>query len=164
MAQHTPEDFPFRLDPEDFGTPTRLYTRRGEHGLDQIRLPSGDLAYFVLDHAEVDVVLKDRRFSRDFRYPGAPRMVARDDLSLNPDAIVNLDPPEHTRLRRTVQGDFRPGHAAQWQPVVGRIVGELLDAIVAAGPPADLVADSWPTSGSLSPRAGWSPGMAWSTR
>jgi cytochrome P450 len=141
MAESAPEVFPFRLLPQDFGTPTRLYQRRGECPLDQIRLPSGDLAFLVLEHAEVDVVLKDRRFSRDFRYPGAPRMVADDDLSLNPDAIINLDPPEHTRLRRIVQASFRPGQTAIWRPMVERIVGELLDAIVVAGPPADLVAD-----------------------
>jgi cytochrome P450 len=28
-------------------------------------------------------------------------------MSANPDAIVNLGPPEHTRLRRTVQRGFR---------------------------------------------------------
>lgn len=140
MTESAPEAFPFRLVPADLGTPSRLYQRRGERPLDKIRLPSGDLAYLVLAYDEVELVLKDRRFSRDFRYPGAPRMVAEDDLSTNPDAIVNLDPPEHTRLRRTVQGSFRPGHAAAWQPIVERIVGELLDGIVAAGPPADLVA------------------------
>lgn len=141
MAQSAPEAFPFRLLPEDHGTPSRLYQGRGKCPLDQIRLPSGDLAYFVLDHADVDVVLKDRRFSRDFRYPGAPRMVAEDDLNLNPDAIINLDPPEHTRLRRIVQGWFRPGQTASWRPMVERIVSELLDGVVASGPPADLVAD-----------------------
>jgi cytochrome P450 len=133
------EAFPFHLEPDDFGTPTRLYGS-GRCPVSQIRLPSGDLAYFVLGHDDVETVLKDRRFSRNFRYPGAPRMVKETDLSTNPDAIVNLDPPEHTRLRRIIAGSFRPRHAAAWRPVIQQIVDALLDDVVAAGPPADLAA------------------------
>src|ERR1035441_1609798 len=118
MTEQVPEPFPFHLLPADFGTPARLYARRHQSPLGQVRLPSGDLAQLVLHYADVERVLRDRRFSRNFRYPGAPRLVAVDDMSANPDAIVNLDPPEHTRLRRTVQSAFRPGHAARWRPVV----------------------------------------------
>jgi cytochrome P450 len=140
QPEPAPETFPFRLAPEDAGTPSRLYARRRRDGVpDQITLPSGDKAHWVIDYDEVSQVLRDRRFSRNFRYPGAPRMVAEGDLSLVPDAIVNVDPPEHTRLRRTVQSAFRPGHEQQWRPVVENIVGQLLDEVAAAGPPADLV-------------------------
>jgi cytochrome P450 len=141
MAVREPEGFPFRLLPEDFGTPSRLYAERQDCPVRQIRLPSGDLAHLVMDYDEVEMVLRDRRFSRNFRYDGAPRLVAGDDMSLNPDAIVNLDPPEHTRLRRTIQWAFRPGNAKSWRPVVEGVAGGLLDEIVSAGPPADLVAD-----------------------
>lgn len=137
MAMREPEAFPFRLLPEDFGTPVRLYAP--ECPVRRIRLPSGDPAHLVLGYDEVEQVLKDRRFSRNFRYPGAPRLTAVDDMAAVPDAIVNLDPPEHTRLRRTIQWAFRPGAAAAWKPAVERVAAGLLDRIVAAGPPADLV-------------------------
>lgn len=136
MTGEQPESFPFHLRPEDFGTPTRLYT---ECPVSRIQLPSGDVAHLVLDYDEVEQVLKDRRFSRNFRYEGAPRMVLTEDMSLNPNAIVNLDPPEHTRLRRSIQWAFRPANAASWQPKVQRVTDDLLDAVIAAGPPADLV-------------------------
>jgi cytochrome P450 len=139
MSGEQPENFPFRLLPEDFGTPTRLYDRQG-CPVSTIKLPSGDLAHMVLEYDEVELVLKDRRFSRNFRFEGAPRLVLSDDMSTNPDAIVNLDPPEHTRLRRSIQWAFRPGNAASWRPKVERVTRELLDGFVAAGPPADLVA------------------------
>jgi cytochrome P450 len=141
MAGSEPDAFPFRLAPEDFGTPSGLYTQRQkECPVGQIRLPSGDLAHMVMGYEEVDLILRDRRFSRNFRYPGAPRLVTEDDMSANPAAIVNLDPPEHTRLRRNLHGVFSPGKAGNWRPVAERIVGDLLDSVVAAGPPADLVA------------------------
>jgi cytochrome P450 len=132
-----PESFPFQLRPEDFGTPTRLYTGCP---VQRIKLPSGDLAHMVLDYDEVELVLKDRRFSRNFRYEGAPRMVLSEDMSTNPNAIVNLDPPEHTRLRRSIQWAFRPANAPSWRPKVQQVTDGLLDAVEAAGPPADLVA------------------------
>jgi cytochrome P450 len=136
MTGEQPESFPFRLRPEDFGTPARLYTGCPVR---QIKLPSGDLARMVLDYDEVELVLKDRRFSRNFRYEGAPRMVLSEDMSLNPNAIVNLDPPEHTRLRRSIQWAFRPANAPSWRPKVQQVTDDLLDGIIAAGPPADLV-------------------------
>src|SRR5260370_8652110 len=138
MAGPEPDSFPFRLAPEDFGTPSGLYARRQkECPLGQIRLPSGDLAHLVMGYEDVDLVLRDRRFSRNFRYPGAPRLVTEDDMSANPDAIVNLDPPEHTRLRRNLHGVFSPSKSGRWRPVVERIVGDLLDSVPAAGPPTD---------------------------
>lgn len=141
MASERLEDFPFRLLPEDFGTPARLYGDTDSGcPVRRITLPSGDQAYFVQDYDEVELVLKDRRFSRNFRYEGAPRMVLSDDMSANPHAIVNLDPPEHTRLRRSIQWAFRPANAPRWQPVVERVTAGLLDAFTAAGPPGDLVA------------------------
>jgi cytochrome P450 len=140
MTESTPTAFPFPLEPEDFGTPTRLYGA-DRCPISMITLPSGDPAYFVIGHDDVETVLKDRRFSRNFRYPGAPRMVKETDLSTNPHAIVNLDPPEHTRLRHVIIRSFRPRHAAAWRPVIQRIVDGLLDDIVKAGPPADLVAN-----------------------
>lgn len=138
MTQDAHLAFPFVLEPGDFGTPTRLY-EPDRCPLSTIELPSGDLAFFVIGRDDVELVLKDRRFSRNFRYPGAPRMVKETDLSTVPDAIVNVDPPEHTRLRRIITGSFRPRHAAKWRPVIERITADLLDVMVASGPPADLV-------------------------
>ena len=114
LTGEQPESFPFHLLPEDFGTPTRLYTGCPVR---QIKLPSGDLAHMVLDYDEVELVLKDRRFSRNFRYPGAPRMVREADMSDNPDAIVNQDPPEHGRFRLTIQDAFSPRRQDAWRPV-----------------------------------------------
>ncbi len=89
------------LLPADSWT-VRRYRRRPGGPAATIRLPSIDLAYLVLD--DVERVLRDRRFSRNFRHQGAAGLTEVDDMSANPDAIVNLDPPEHTRLRRTVRG------------------------------------------------------------
>ena len=134
--------FPLPLEPESFGNSARQHERRRrECPIGLVTLPSGDPAHLVVRYDDVAQVLRDRRFSRNLRYPGAPRMVREIDPSDNPHALVNHDPPEHTRFRQVIQTVFSPSQEPSWTPVVRRIVGELLDRIEAAGPPADLVRD-----------------------
>jgi cytochrome P450 len=55
--------------------------------------------------------------------------------------MMNLDPPDHTRLRRLVSRAFAPTRIAALEPSVARIANELLDQLETAGPDAtvDLV-------------------------
>src|SRR5439155_25558870 len=55
-------------------------------------------------------------------------------------SLLNMDPPEHTRLRRLLAGLFSVRRMRLLAPQIRRIVGDHLDALAAAGPPADLVA------------------------
>jgi cytochrome P450 len=57
-------------------------------------------------------------------------------------AMLNLDPPDHDRLRRLVSKAFTPKTVARLRPEVERLVGEALDAVVARGTgEMDLIAD-----------------------
>ncbi|MGF1426892.1 cytochrome P450 [Kitasatospora sp. LaBMicrA B282] len=142
MAEEELDAFPFPLRPDEFGTSVEQHRRRrAECPLGEVALPSGDPAHLVVAHQDVARVLRDRRFSRNLRYPGAPRMVREADMNDNPDAIINHDPPEHTRFRQVIQQAFSPSQEARWRPIVQGIVDGLLDRVAAAGPPADLVAD-----------------------
>ncbi|MCX4744830.1 cytochrome P450 [Kitasatospora sp. NBC_01287] len=142
MADQELDAFPFPLQPDEFGTSFRQHQRRrAECPLGEVALPSGDAAHLVVAYEDVARVLRDRRFSRNLRYPGAPRMVREADMNDNPDAIINHDPPEHGRFRQVIQGAFSPSREARWRPIVQGIVDGLLDQVAAAGPPSDLVAD-----------------------
>ena len=55
--------------------------------------------------------------------------------------ILNLDPPDHTRLRRLVQQAFTPRMVEQLTPRVQRIVDEMLDAAVRGVTAFDVIAD-----------------------
>ncbi|SFN88440.1 Cytochrome P450 [Saccharopolyspora antimicrobica] len=55
--------------------------------------------------------------------------------------LLGLDAPEHTRLRRMLTSEFTVRRMRRLQPRITEIVEERLDAMAAAGPPADLVAD-----------------------
>ena len=55
--------------------------------------------------------------------------------------ILNLDPPDHTRLRRLVQQVFTPRMVDQLAPRVQAMVDDVLDAAVARGGELDVIAD-----------------------
>jgi cytochrome P450 len=56
--------------------------------------------------------------------------------------MLNVDPPDHTRLRRLVSRAFAPSRIAALEPAIRAIASDLLDDLDAAGPSAtvDLVA------------------------
>jgi cytochrome P450 len=56
-------------------------------------------------------------------------------------ALLNIDPPEHTRLRRLVQKAFTPRRAAQLRPRTAEIAASLLDQMAAAGNVIDLLGE-----------------------
>ena len=55
--------------------------------------------------------------------------------------ILNLDPPDHTRLRKLVQQVFTPRMVEQLAPRVQAMVDDALDAVVARGGEMDVIAD-----------------------
>jgi len=52
--------------------------------------------------------------------------------------MLNVDPPDHTRLRRLVSRAFVPGRIAALEPAIRGIAGRLLDDLDAAGPDATV--------------------------
>ncbi|MFD9189167.1 hypothetical protein ACFWCA_13175 [Streptomyces phaeochromogenes] len=102
-------------------------------------LPSGDEALLATTYDDVRSVLGDLRFSRNLRYEGAPRMLAAADFSDDPNALVNMDPPEHTRLRRIVQAAFTPRRAESWRLRIQSVADEHLAKMRAGSRPTDLM-------------------------
>jgi len=95
--------------------------------------------WLALRHADADAVLRQRRAGRVFR--------DREPLAdfalfnrLHRDSILDSEPPQHTRLRRLVQGAFARGHIARLREPVQRIADSLLDQVAGDGG-CDLLAD-----------------------
>ncbi|MEQ4715480.1 cytochrome P450 [Nonomuraea sp. B19D2] len=110
---------------------------RATHGLTRVRLPFGEPAWLVTRYADARLVLSERRFSRAVALKrDAPRALSRV-----PGGIVTMDPPELTRVRSLAAKAFTARRVERLRPHVRSLAGELIDAMIAAGPPADLVRD-----------------------
>jgi cytochrome P450 len=112
--------------------PYPLYAQVRQHGLVKSSLG----LFTVADHAAVASILRDRRFSsspthqRGYRPPSYPPDDPRAGL---PDGdLLNLDPPDHTRLRRLVSGAFTPRTVAELEPWIREVTVRLLAAADAA--------------------------------
>jgi len=95
--------------------------------------------WLALRHADADAVLRQRRAGRVFgdREPLADFALFN---RLHRDSILDSEPPQHTRLRRLVQGAFARGHIARLREPVQRIADSLLDQVAGDGG-CDLLAD-----------------------
>ncbi len=94
--------------------------------------------WLVSRHGDVDALLRDRRLGRVFQ-PREPDERFGPWNLLNVHSMLELEPPQHTRLRRLVAGEFTPRRVEALRPRVRALVDELLDPIADAGE-ADIVA------------------------
>jgi len=99
----------------------------------------GRPAWLVTCYDDVRQAFADPRLSLDRRH-AAPGNYSGFSLPPALDAnLLNMDPPDHTRVRRLVVKAFTPGRVEKLREPVRRVAGELLDAIEADGR-ADLLA------------------------
>ncbi|MFI1486800.1 cytochrome P450 [Streptomyces sp. NPDC020747] len=123
-----------------FQPPTGYDPLRAARPLARVTLYDGRTAWLVTGRDLARSLLADSRLSSDRLCPGfpatSPRIVAfRDRRS----ALLNVDDPEHHAQRRMLVPSFTLKRAAALRPAIQRIVDECLDAMLAQGPPAELV-------------------------
>jgi cytochrome P450 len=110
------------------------------------RTPLGLWALFGYD--DVVRLLRDPTLSVEDRSVVGPnprvemrRQILGDRPQRGTRGILNLDPPDHTRLRRLVQQVFTPRMVDRLAPRVQALVDEMLDAAVARGGELDVISD-----------------------
>ncbi|TDE20433.1 cytochrome P450 [Nonomuraea mesophila] len=131
---------PLERHPEHpFDPPAGL---RGLPAMSRLEFADGHLGWLGTTDAAARTVLGDPRFSarQEIKHvathssrPGAPGQAAP------PGFFGNMDPPAHTRYRRLLTGQFTVRRMRLLEPRIEQIAAERLDAMAAAGPPADLV-------------------------
>ncbi|MFI5708184.1 cytochrome P450 [Kribbella sp. NPDC051620] len=85
--------------------------------------------WVTTSHSLCDLVLRDRRFG--VRPAGAPvGETPTDEVDLS---FLDMNPPDHTRLRRLAQPAFSPKQMAGYRPQIEATVNELLDRAVETG-------------------------------
>ncbi len=94
--------------------------------------------WLVARHRDVDRLLRDRRLGRVFT-PYEPRDRFAPWNLLNEHSLLELEPPEHTRLRRLAARPFTPRRIAGLRDRIVTLTDELLDRVDAHG--FDLMAE-----------------------
>ena len=128
-----------------------LVERRGGDPVQPLPLANGARAWLVTGFDEARAVLADRRFSNDrIRHPDATQMTAEQaaagsaapavDVPERQDGMfIFMDPPEHTRLRSLLTGQFTVRRMRALEDRLTEIAAEHIAAMRAAGTEADLV-------------------------
>jgi cytochrome P450 len=130
-----------------FDPPGELGRLREREPLSRLRYRDGEVGWLVTSHALARAVLTDARFSlrsmRPFPVEDPVRHAAVQEVldreRVNVGNLLAMDPPEHTRLRRVLAGQFSIDRVSALRGVVESNVRERLAAMEASGPPADLV-------------------------
>jgi cytochrome P450 len=129
------------LAPEFIRDPYPHYERM--RATDPVHLtPLG--VYVASRHAEVSLVVRDKRFGKDYvertirRY--GPQIMDEPVFRSMSHWMLQQDPPDHTRLRGLVVKAFTARRVEDMRPRIQQIVDETLDRIIPQGK-MDLIED-----------------------
>src|ERR687892_591318 len=112
---------------------------------------------WIIPHYEdVNGLLRDRRFGRTYLHLATHREMGRPEDPLFTAAfwhlirngILDMEPPDHTRVRRLVAKAFTPRRVQELRPTVQRLMDGLIEEVLGAGE-VDListVAESLPVT------------------
>ncbi|WP_405657361.1 cytochrome P450 [Streptomyces sp. RK9] len=122
----------------EFATnPYPAYAWLREHApVHRTELPSGVEAWLVTRYADARQALADQRLSKNPAHHDEPAHAKgktgipgerKAELMTH---LLNIDPPDHTRLRRLVSKAFTPRRVAEFAPRVQELTDQLIDAFL----------------------------------
>ena len=101
-------------------------------------------SYLASRHAEASLVLRDKRFGKDFvertvrRY--GPKIMEEPIFRSMSHWMLQQDPPDHTRLRGLVVKAFTARRVEDMRPRIQQVVDQTIDAVLDSGH-MDLIED-----------------------
>jgi cytochrome P450 PksS len=134
------------MSPAFRSDPYQIYARwRAESPVLRVRMPDKPFAWLVTRYADAVTVLKDPRFANDWRRVLTPQQAAKMPwvprvFQIVQRNMINVDEPDHARLRGLVHKAFTPHLVATMLERIQRLTDELLDGAQAAGR-MDLICD-----------------------
>ncbi|MBQ0866522.1 cytochrome P450 [Streptomyces smyrnaeus] len=126
--------------------PYPAYAWLREHApVRKTQLPSGVEAWLVTRYADARQALADPRLSKNPHHHGEQSAHGKGKVGIPGERsanlmthLLNIDPPDHTRLRRLVSKAFTPRRVAAFAPRVRELADGLIDSFAARGE-ADLI-------------------------
>ncbi|MEU2627297.1 cytochrome P450 [Kitasatospora sp. NPDC007106] len=140
-----PDDRPELFTWEFAADPYPAYAWLREHApVHRTTLPSGVDAWLVTRYADARQALADARLSKNpVHHSEQAHRSGRVGIPGERQAdlmthLLNIDPPDHTRLRRLVSKAFTPRRVAEFEPRVQQLTDRLIDSFAGRGT-ADLI-------------------------
>ena len=93
--------------------------------------------WLVSRYEDVNSLLRDRRFGRTYHHIATHAEMGRPDepewhgpfWNLIRAGILDMEPPDHTRVRRLVAKAFTPRYVEGLRPMVQRVMDALVDGV-----------------------------------
>ncbi|MCZ9353117.1 cytochrome P450 [Streptomyces mutabilis] len=133
-------------DPDFLADPYPAYAELRDRGRVHYYEPTDQ--WLVPHHADVSALLRDRRLGRTYvhrythedfgRTPPPPEH--EPFHTLNDHGMLDLEPPDHTRIRRLVSKAFTPRTVERLKPYVRSLADDLVGRLVESGG-GDLLTD-----------------------
>src|SRR5689334_7914894 len=124
------------LNPKTRSNPQAMYEQMRQEApiYSAISQLTGNRLWFFTRYDDAVAVLKDARFGKDYMKLFTPEQLAsQPPEAAEFDAVnrhmLNLDPPDHTRLREMVHKAFTPRIIENLRPRIQQIANDLLDAV-----------------------------------
>lgn len=116
---------------------------RAEGPICRMTFPDGAEGWLVTDYEYGREILSDKRFSSAaaHKHLAFPSDRAQDLGAEIPGLFEHMDPPEHTKFRKLLAGQFTLRRMRALTPRIEEITAQYAEAMLAKGSPADLVAD-----------------------
>lgn len=143
---------PIRLSWEDrtarpnlFDPPEIFAALRDERPLRPMTFADGHVGWLATGFEVVRAILADNRFSvrRELAHLSYEHPNANEQQALASPAslglFVRMDPPDHTRYRRLLAGEFTGRRMRELEARIAEVTRDCLDDMERAGPPVDLV-------------------------
>jgi cytochrome P450 len=127
-------------DPAVVADPYPAFARARDDG--PVQWHEGMGVWLAFTHAESNAVLRDRRLGRIWQDKAPAERFESFNL-IHRNAILEMEPPHHTRLRRLISTAFARGHVERLRPWVEDLAGRLVDQLLeesAGSRPVDLLA------------------------
>ncbi|MET9666848.1 cytochrome P450 [Streptomyces sp. NPDC006475] len=129
LVELVPDQNRFTADPH-----SRYAELRAQGGIHHVLLPSKEAAWLVTDARAVRAALADERLRNDVRHSASWTHDGGYAIGRN---LLQVDPPDHTRLRRLVAREFTRHRVQAMRGRVQEMADGLVDALAPAGE-ADL--------------------------
>ncbi|WP_320065550.1 cytochrome P450 [Micromonospora sp. RTGN7] len=127
---------------DKFDPPAVFASLREERPLAKMVFPDGHVGWIVSSYDLVREVLSDLRFSHSCEVGHFPVTHQGQVIPTHPKIpgmFIHMDPPDHTRYRRLLTGEFTVARTSRLTARVEALAAEQVDVMREHGAPADLV-------------------------